>query len=152
VAPHSSAYKNIVSALKDKFQDKSDEEIDTLAKNIAERYNQKMNEHFDTLKQKIKDYIDDPGVIPTSMSYVSYLRYFNLFILAGYVLVLISYENMDDPSTDGGSLSLYLIGFIISSVATFAYELTHNYLLYRSYFLQILTKYKSNRDSHQVYN
>lgn len=97
-----------------------------------------MNDHFDTLRDKIKDYIDEPGTIETSMSYVKYLRIFNGFILLGYVLVLISYENSEDSDSDtalGTRLSWYLIGFIISSVATFAYELTHNYLLYRSYFL-----------------
>lgn len=95
VQKESTAYENIVQSLKEKFKDKSDGEIEKLADDITNRYNDKMAEHFTTLQDKIKEYIDEPETLETSMSYVKYLRYFNVFILIGYVLVLISYEELN---------------------------------------------------------
>jgi len=141
IQPESRISQRVVDTIRKKFPEKAPEEIKTLADKLINIYNQSMKDHLGKLSDQLNANSDEPPIIGTSMSYVRYLRYFNIFILIGYVMVLVSYKQLEESaSLPSSSLPLYLCGFIISSVATFAYELTHNYLLYRSYFLQILSK------------
>jgi len=144
VSPDSVVYQQVKQTLKGKFPDKSQIELEELTQQVTDVYNIKMKDHFLSLKRKVNDGMEENISIETSMDYVRYLRGFNILNLIGYALILFSYQR---DTHNANYLSLYMIGFIISAVSTFGFELTHNYLLYRSYFLQILLKMNRRDDS-----
>jgi len=139
VSKSSHLFRNMEEALSKKFPDKSQEQIAELTDKVADIYNEKMRTHFYSLKEKMKENLQETTPIETSMSYVRFMRFFNVLNLIGYALILYSYQHID-KSDSIPSIFFYLAGFVIASIATFAFELTHNYLLYRSYFLQVLAK------------
>lgn len=146
VSSNSQTFKNLQQIVRRKFPEKPLSTIEEISKKIAGIYNEKMENHYKSLRRKIDtNYsadMDDEIIIETSMGYISFLRWFNILNLIGYTMILFSYQQGEQE------LWLYLIGFLISSSSTFAFELTHNYLLYRSYFLEILVKMKK-RDEKQ---
>jgi len=143
IATDSVVYDQVKQTLSRKFPDKSPIELEELTQQVTDIYNVKMRDHFFSLKRKVYDGMDDTLTIETSMDYVRYLRGFNVLNLIGYALILFSYREETGSTT---SLSFYMIGFTISAVSTFGFELTHNYLLYRSYLLQILAKMNRRDD------
>jgi len=141
VSKNSNLFRNMEEALIKKFPNKTSDQIEELTGKVAEIYNEKMRTHFNSLKEKMKENSGEITPIETSMSYVRFMRFFNVLNLIGYALILYSYQHINISDNDPlPPIFFYIIGFVISSLATFAFELTHNYLLYRSYFLQVLAK------------
>jgi len=146
VAANSNLYQNLEQIVRRKFPSKPPNQVEKITEEIAKIYNEKMKDHLDSLNKKMDSEVDDENVtIETSMGYVAYLRMFNVLNLIGYTMILFSYQHGLKEKVQ--YLPLYLLGFIVSSCSTFAFELTHNYLLYRSYFLQIITKMNKIDDS-----
>ena len=136
----SRAYTNLEQAIRRKFPNKPIVDVQEITAKLAVRYNSRMKEHLNSLKDKLKSEMDEPVVVsPTSMRYAKFIRFFNVLNLIGYAVIMMSYRD-DDPST-------YLVGFIVCSMATFAQELVHNYLLYRSFFLQVVARMNRDEDS-----
>jgi len=143
VQDESRVFNDMAQVVRRKFPEKTEEQIEEMTQKITNIYNDKMKNHYFSLKEKMNYEIDDVEEIETSMDYVKYLRWFNILNLVGYALILFSYQHLNSKSTNQFEfLPMYLFGFIISSFGTFAFELTHNYVLYRSYFLQVLAKMK----------
>jgi len=154
VQDESRVFNDMAQVVRRKFPEKSEQQVEEMTQKITNIYNDKMKNHYFSLKDKMKYEIDDVEEIETSMDYVRYLRWFNILNLIGYAFILFSYQRLSDAkakhphdaSSEFEFLPLYLFGFIISSFGTFAFELTHNYVLYRSYFLQVLAKMKKLED------
>ena len=139
LTPTSDSYHSLQEAIRKKFPNTSQIRIHEIAGQVVTVYNTKMREHYYNLKGKAKGGMEKPIQLKTSMNYVRFLRFYNVLNLIGYAIILYSYQSQSVKATQ---LTIYLLGFAVSSIATFAYELTHNYLLYRSFFLQVLAKMK----------
>lgn len=113
-----------------------DAENEKLANEIVGIYKDKMEKHIDEIKRMIRG-LNDQGNHQTSMKYIVYLLIFNVANLIGYIFMLVAYKKygiiINDESNTSG-LEFFLVGFIITSAATFTYEISHNYLFFKCFF------------------
>ena len=121
-------------------------ENEKLANEIVGIYKEKMEKHIDEIKRMIRG-LNDQGNHQTSMKYIIYLLIFNVTNLVGYIFMLVAYKKYtltNDPAANESGLSYFLVGFIITSLATFSYELSHNYLFYKHFFGPVLEFWKKS--------
>ena len=107
-----------------------------------------MATHIDEIKRMIRG-LNDQGDHQTSMDYIKFLLIFNVTNLLGYIFMLIAYKTYQngEQNAESKGLEWFLIGFSITSLATFAYELTHNFLFYRSFFGPVHNFWKKSNDA-----
>ena len=127
---------NIADAIK-QYEDKLTVNEEVIE--ISNFYRTEIEKHSNFINEMKKSKIDIlVSQIPTSSLFVWYFLCFNILNMIGYTIMIIAANH----GLNFKYLKIYLIGFVINGLSTFLYELSHNYLLFRSFFYVIFIKSK----------
>lgn len=121
------------------------------AEEIKTVYLTKLKEHIEEVRRMAGGFNIQVNY-RISMDYIGYLIAYNFFNSIGYIFMLVpyylyqSYDTPDDSEKFEIQLTFHLIGFTITSLSTFAYELSHNFLFYKSFFGPVSDYWKRSNE------